>query len=491
MKLRTRFALFSAGLIALVVIGTSYATLHFLKSLVLKEIANNQANMVENLRKVCEEAQISKDDIFAYNYLSSLTKTVKGVSYAVFVDTQRQLVLGKSEVFDSLMGNHDQVLRSAMSSKPVESYALPNGRRILSYAAPIVFLQGRVGSAYLGFYEDVVAESVNESVTQIKKIIVAVALAAFIIGISMSVLFAVQLTRPILKLTEGAQALGDGNLDTQIEISRKDEIGFLATEFNIMAAKLKELDQLKDAFVSSVSHELRSPLTAISGYVELLTMKPVNELNPEKTAKALNIIRESTTRLTQFVNDILDAAKIKAGKMEIHKSAFDARETMESVFGLFQPLFHKKKMEAFLEVDENVPVIAADEEKVRQVITNLLSNAYKFTPEGGSIVLRAAISVDEEAKEWVVCSVQDNGCGIPKEHQHLLFGKFQQIPGSKNKSSGAKGTGLGLAIAKGIVEAHGGQIWFESEDGKGTTFYFALPVNSEVGDETVQANKLA
>jgi signal transduction histidine kinase len=129
--------------------------------------------------------------------------------------------------------------------------------------------------------------------------------------------------------------IGEGNLDTQLNINRNDEIGLLAREFNIMAVKLRELDQLKDAFVSSVSHELRSPLTAISGYVELLTLKPINELNPEKTKKALEIIQESTTRLTQFVNDILDVAKIKAGKMEIHKTPFDTRATCDSVFGLF------------------------------------------------------------------------------------------------------------------------------------------------------------
>lgn len=311
---------------------------------------------------------------------------------------------------------------------------------------------------------------------------------AFIVGFIISLIFAIQLSRPIIRLAKGAQAIGEGNLETQIDIKRKDEIGVLADEFNIMAVKLKELDQLKDAFVSSVSHELRSPLTAISGYVELLTMKPVNELNPDKVKKALNIIQESTTRLTQFVNDVLDAAKIKAGKMEIHKSPFDIRATGESVMGLFQPLFDKKKLTGKIQIAENIPIVPGDGEKVRQVITNFLSNAYKFTSEGGTIIL---IAEEFDKNEFIKVSIKDNGIGIPKQHQHLVFGRFQQVPGSKDKIQGPKGTGLGLVIAKGIVEAHGGKIGFESEEGKGTTFFFTMPVKGEMGRTVVESKKLA
>ena len=289
-------------------------------------------------------------------------------------------------------------------------------------------------------------------------------------------------------MAEGAQAIGEGNLDTQIDIKREDELGLLAREFNTMAVKLKELDSLKDAFVSSVSHELRSPLTAISGYVELLTMKPVHELNPEKVSKALNIIQESTTRLTQFVNDVLDVAKIKAGKMDLHKTNFDVKATGESVMGLFAPLFEKKKIQARLVIPAEVPPVPADAEKVRQVITNLLSNAYKFTPDGGTITMSAAVQ-----NGGVKVTVQDSGIGIPKESQHLIFGKFQQVPGGKQSLNlkGPKGTGLGLAIAKGIVEAHGGTIGFESDEGKGTRFFFTLPLHAETGSQAVQAKTLA
>lgn len=489
MKLRTRFALFSIFMVTVVVAGTSYATLYFLKALVMKEIETSHKTLIENLKKVCEESLITRDDILAYNYARSLQKTVHAIAYAVFINTQKQLILGEQAVLIKAVGSTDALFDKAKNVQPTEYFFMPGGRKIVNYSTDIILPEGKIGMAFLGFYEDEVAQNIQQSINQIKMIIYYVASGALVFGILVALIFSIQLTRPILKLTHGAQAIGEGQLDTHIDIRRKDEIGVLAEEFNTMAVKLKELDQLKDAFVSSVSHELRSPLTAISGYVELLTMKPINELNPQKASKALNIIQESTTRLTQFVNDILDAAKIKAGKMEIHRTSFNVQAVSESVFGLFQPLFDKKTISAKLEIDNHVPVIAADVEKIRQVITNLLSNAYKFTPEGGTIILKA---VGPRAGEDVVTmSVKDSGIGIPKEHQHLIFGRFQQIPGSKDKIQGAKGTGLGLVIVKGIVEAHGGKIWFESEAGQGTTFYFSLPTKAEIGSQVVQAKTLA
>lgn len=489
MKLRTRFILFSIFLTAVIVFAASYSTLYFLKDLVLKEIETGQITVVENLKKVCEESQISKDDIFAYNYVNSLQKTVKGIAYAVFVDTQRELLLGKNDTFMEVMGSTETVLKNPVAEHRRQSL-LKNGKKILSYSAEVVLPHRKVGKVYLGFFEDKIEENIQQSVRRITTIILYVAVGTFFIGLVVSLIFAIQLTRPIGKLAKGAQAIGEGNLDTQIDIRRKDEIGLLAQEFNTMAVKLKELDQLKDAFVSSVSHELRSPLTAILGYVELLTMKPFNELNPEKAKKALDIIQESTVRLTKFVNDILDAAKIKAGKMEIQKTPFDLRATSESIFGLFHPLFEKKKIDAKLQIPDNIPTIVADGEKIRQVITNLLSNALKFTPEGGSITLSAT---GARATDGVITIyVKDSGIGIPKEHQHLVFERFQQVPGTKEKISGAtKGTGLGLTIAKGIIEAHGGQIGLESEPGKGTTFFFKLPIGAKVGREIVTSNQLA
>lgn len=488
MKLRTRFALFSIFLSVMVIGATSYTTLYFLKSLVLKEIESSQASVAQNLKKVCEESQETGELILASNYVNSLIKTVNGLAFAYFVDKKNEMILTDRESSPSGLLNDRSLLQRNLATATKEEITFSNGKKVIQFAMPVETSKGK-GIAMIGFYSEKVEENIQKSVERIQRIISYVAAGALAVGVLMSLIMAVQLTGPILKLAQGAQAIGNGNLDTQIDIKRNDEIGLLTHEFNAMAVKLKELDELKDAFVASVSHELRSPLSAISGYVELLTLKPINKLDPEKASKALNIILESTTRLTQFVNDVLDAAKIKAGKMEIHRVSMNPHHISESVFGLFYPLFEKKKITGKLEINPSLPSVPADIEKIRQVITNLLSNAYKFTPESGTITLTADFAKDK--RDYVQFSVKDTGIGIPKAYQHMIFGRFQQVPGAKDKIQGPKGTGLGLVIAKGIVEAHGGVMGFESEENKGTTFFFTLSIKADLGRETVQAKALA
>jgi signal transduction histidine kinase len=237
-----------------------------------------------------------------------------------------------------------------------------------------------------------------------------------------------------------------------------------------MAVKLKELDQLKDDFVSSVSHELRSPLAAISGYIELLLSKPLSEIAPEKQSKALQIIQESTQRLAHFINEILDLAKIKAGQVEIRPKSFDLKKMIEDVDSLFKALVEKKNIYMTVDVPENARELIADEDKIRQVLTNLISNALKFTPSQGKIRIAA-----RNESEFIQISVADSGAGIPEESLETIFERFKQAANSAGDFA-QKGTGLGLAIARGIVEAHSGQMWVESEVGKGATFYFTIPV---------------
>jgi two-component system sensor histidine kinase GlrK len=347
---------------------------------------------------------------------------------------------------------------------------VPGGEPVIDWAVGVE-LQGQdKGIAHVGFHKSQVDRLIREKTAKAQVMILIVSAVALGMGVFVSIVLAGYVTRPVKLLAEGAKALGDGNLDTQIHFEREDELGLLAKEFNVMAVKLKELDQLKDDFVSSVSHELRSPLSAIAGYVELLMSRPLEEIKPEKRAKAFGIIQESTGRLTTFINDILDLAKLKAGRVEIRKSPVNIRKTAEDILNLYQPLFEKKKLTGKMEVPEDVPVVSLDEEKIKQVITNLISNAFKFTPEGGSITIRG-----EFDDEKIVMSVVDSGIGIPKDFVGQLFERFKQVPGTREKIGGPKGTGLGLAIAKGIVEAHGGKIWAESEIGKGSSFRFWVP----------------
>lgn len=472
MKLRLRLTLFSGLIIATLVAGISLATVFFLRKLFLTEMEQAQTTTLANIIKVGEEAL--RDPLIYESYMKTLDTKTSGLAYAVFVynsnDESKGVIFGRTPVFDDL---YPFFSRAVEPNEPRRLIRTPKGDDVLEFFEEVSAEFNNTvvrGVLRIGYYQDVLDRIVYQKLSAVQRIVLAVAFVGLCLAILAAMWMSAQLTEPIDRLAEGAKSIGEGKLDTRIEIKRKDELGFLAEEFNIMAEKLKELDNLKDEFVSSVSHELRSPLAAIAGYVELLTRKPIEQILPEKRAKAFNIIQESTQRLTQFINDILDLAKIKAGRVDIRKTPFPAGKALEEILGLFQPLFEKKTLEGRCVYPPNLPLVPADEEKIKQVITNLVSNAYKFTPAGGTITLEA-----KDGPDAITVSVADTGIGIPSDHVGQLFERFKQVPGTREKFGGPKGTGLGLAISKGIVLGHGGTIKVESELGKGSVFSFTLP----------------
>ena len=232
--------------------------------------------------------------------------------------------------------------------------------------------------------------------------------------------------------------------------------------------KLKEVDKMKADFVASVSHELRSPLTTIKGYLDLVIEGeggPVTETQSE----FLSIVDQSSTRLLNLINDLLMVAKIESDSLHINKELLSVNDLLESVTKGMLPETKKKKLKLALRVVKNSPVIDGDFDRLEQVIVNFISNAIKFTEAGGSIELFDTIKENK-----VVIGVKDTGIGISAEDKKKLFDKFFRSDDAIIKN--IKGTGLGLAIAKGIVEQHKGKVWVESTPGKGSTFYFSLPI---------------
>jgi len=364
--------------------------------------------------------------------------------------------------------------------KPTEIFQSDGADRWFFYCQPLALtnLKGEKlhGTVYIGFSLNILEMKLNAVIHRLLPGLGWSMVGVLALGFLGAFFLSERMTRPIRQLTRGAKAIGDGALTTQIPVESQDELGFLAEEFNLMATKLRELDRLKDDFVSSVSHELRSPLSAISGYVELLRSRPLATIDPIRADKALATIQESAFRLTEFVNDILDMAKLKAGRFDLRREPTDVLEVAEDVMALLQPLFEKKSIEPEVNVPADLPVLVADQEKIRQVLTNLVANALKFTPPKGKITISAKNQGDS-----ILVSVKDTGIGIPEEARRLVFEKFGQADNHDEAGIVPKGTGLGLAIAKGNVEVHGGRIWLESESGKGTTFFFTLPTGAGNG----------
>jgi signal transduction histidine kinase len=239
----------------------------------------------------------------------------------------------------------------------------------------------------------------------------------------------------------------------------------LFREIEDKGRQLEVASHHKSEFLANMSHELRTPLNAIIGFSEVLAERMFGEIN-EKQAEYIGDILQSGQHLLSLINDILDLSKIEAGRMELELSDFDLPSSIENTLTLVRERALRRGIELGRTVDERLGMVRADERKVKQVLLNLLSNAMKFTPEGGRIDVRAAVR-DGLAE----ISVTDTGVGIAPEDQETVFEEFRQVGTAAKK---VEGTGLGLAISRKFVELHGGRIWVESQVGKGSTFAFTF-----------------
>lgn len=243
--------------------------------------------------------------------------------------------------------------------------------------------------------------------------------------------------------------------------------------------ELKKIDAMKSEFVSVASHELRTPLAAIKNSIQLILSGKTGTIN-ENQAKFLSMAERNINRLTNILNDLLSLSRIESGRMAFSFENISFQSILEPTLSSLKPQADGKSITLEGDYPEGLPQVYVDKEKIEQVLVNLIGNAIKFTPEGGKIIVSAKLVSEEReggpAKK-VVVSVKDTGIGIPQEHLNSIFDKFYQVEGSLQRSAG--GTGLGLAITKGLVEAHQGKIWVESEIGKGSTFSFTLPIAEE------------
>ncbi|MGR8934353.1 MAG: ATP-binding protein [Gammaproteobacteria bacterium] len=354
------------------------------------------------------------------------------------------------------------------------------------------------------------------------------ATAAFFIllGSILVLVISTTLSRPLMRLTESVRELARGNYDAAMLLldtprnSKKrkpkseDEIGVLAQSFADMAneirqshrqleeynrtleikvkdrtlelelanEKLKELDQMKTNFLSTVSHELRTPLTSVMGFARILQKKfestlfpPLSQSDDKKVHKAMRqvmdnakIIVEEGERLTTLINDVLDLAKMEAGRVDWNMQELRIEDIIDRAMAATTALFVNKAVQLRKDVPADLPLFVGDRDRLIQVIINLISNAVKFTDQGS---VTCSVTVEDGALR---VGVRDSGCGIKPEDQPLVFEKFKQV--GDTLTDKPKGTGLGLPICKEIIEHHGGRLWLESELGVGSTFLFTLPL---------------
>jgi len=306
--------------------------------------------------------------------------------------------------------------------------------------------------------------------------------ASLILGVILAFFITRSISRPLRQIEKMTEYIGQMNFDYQLDVHSPRELARLAQSFSQMADRLKEIDEMKNNFISHVSHELRTPLTSINEASDLLLDRVGGEIT-SRQEHLLQIIKQCTQRLIKMVNNLLDLSKMEAGMMNYEFVRASINQIIRHSLEEINLLATKKNIRLEVQIEDNLPLVKMDVEKMQEVMDNLLSNAIKFTPEGGTVRIEAHLvrkkdraPGSQEALEasHLQVSVSDTGPGIPPEYQALIFEKFQGI--NTGQTAEGRGTGLGLSIASHIVKAHGGKIWVESTAGQGSTFSFCLPL---------------
>jgi signal transduction histidine kinase len=333
-------------------------------------------------------------------------------------------------------------------------------RRLLAAAQPVQLVRGTEPFGWL-IVAKPEAELREQWLTLLGRLALALAVGIALAGL-LFLWLSRRLTEPVRALTRATRQVAAGRYDVEIpEAKGHDEIAVLTERFRGMVAELAEAEKLKRSFLMSVSHELRTPLTAIRGHVEALREGIVTD--PEHVRGSLDVVAAETDRLERLVGDVLDLAKLQAHRFTVRSEEVDLRRVLDHAYGAFAEEARRREIDYSLAGAEAAPVIVSDGDRVLQVITNLLSNAFRWTPDGGRIELRLT-----RTNGQVSVDVVDSGPGVPVSQRTRIFEAFV--------SDDVNGTGLGLPIAKELAQALGGGIELGANADTGSRFRLVLPV---------------
>lgn len=287
----------------------------------------------------------------------------------------------------------------------------------------------------------------------------------FILSFVILLAFQFFVYRPLSKITEAAKQYASGNLEYEIPVNTEDEMGYLSASLNYMSSQLRDMEDYQKKFVANVSHDFRSPLTSIKGYVEAIAD---GTIPPEMQEKYLKIILFETERLTDLTQDLLTLNEFDTKNLLLNKAPFDIHEVIKNVAASFEGICTQKKISIELVFATKHLEVIADRRKIQQVLYNLLDNAIKFSDPDSVITIETT-----ERGDKVYTSVKDYGIGIPRRSLNKIWERFYKTDLSRGKDK--KGTGLGLAIVKEIIQSHDENINVVSTEGVGTEFIFSLP----------------
>ena len=331
---------------------------------------------------------------------------------------------------------------------------------VITVGMPVIIEGNIVGSVFV----HKMLSDLNDSMVDMYRQIIFSALMSIVVAVILIYFMAKSILKPLKKVTKATKQLARGNFDVRLAISSRDEIGELADTFNSVAEDLGKYENTRRGFVANVSHELRSPLTSMQGLVQGILD---GTIPIDQQENYLNVVLDETKRLNYLINDLLDLSQIESGKLAFELKNIDINELIRRCLITFESKISAKNIEVEVEIKDEKQFVSADENRIKQVMMNLIDNAVKFTPEGGTIKIFTS-----ETSASIFVNVNNSGEAIEAEDLPYVFERFYKADKSHTRTQ--EGTGLGLSIVKKILVGHGQNIWVKSTPKDGTTFTFTL-----------------
>lgn len=442
MRIQTKIFLFTTVLLFVVVAGISFNLVWFQQRHIRLESAARIDAIVGGVSRIAGEAVRAGDEIMLLSYLKNLLKEYPEIELAVVESRERTVVIGE--------------LRTSLYFRTIA----PADTKALS-AAPGLY------TVKLGFSREALEKRIARQQFLLLSEVLAIAGIGLLLGLLGSWWFGRKLTKPIVSLAAQMQTFAKGKLKEKTDI-KGDEIAHLKEHYRLMAANILENIQFKEDLIMTLSHELNNPLAGLKGL--LWNINNSGERLPrEEIFKDCKVMSDAVGVMELSLSNTLQLFRL-GSRPALKPERIEVSKIMEATLQLLRPVAQSKNIALHEEIAPSPACINGDEELVRRIIINLISNACKYTPAGGSVKV-----VMEDLRDKVAISVSDTGPGIEPKDRELIFTKFYRVPGPDGRQERIPGTGLGLAIARQAVELHGGRIWVESEKGRGSKFCVILP----------------
>lgn len=457
-------------------IGTLFVSFLLLGATLSIIYTRHYMNEMED-RLISQSKLVAKEYVRAYltgsfenleNQLQALTNFTE--TSVIFINRNGVVVKASSDIKEEWIGqaiSNKEIINGVLSGNIVTVEGRLGGmfdETVLMVGYPI-----RVGKM-AGIFMCTSMPEIERSLQGMYQTGLSSLLIVMAVGILLVYYFSRRITRPLLSLHEASKIIAAGDFNYRVDIQSDDEVGQLAQSFNLMAESLNNYENVRREFIANVSHDLRSPLTSMQGFLNAMLDGTVP---PEKQNHYLQIVLDETKRLSKLTNDIVDLSRAQASAVTLENSRFDINSLIRSNILRLESRLNDKKLSVNAAFEQQETYVWADRDKIDRVLYNLLDNAIKFSPEEFTIEVETTLQ-----DKKVLIQIRDHGVGISKEEQKYIFDRFYKVDASRGKDKA--GSGLGLSIVREFLLAHGESISVKSQPGKGTEFVFSIRLANPV-----------